>query len=111
MRRRLVWPAAALAGVVLSGGTRSAVSPQCDRDATFTEPDVPKPAYLRPITDPTFGTTVVRIAGDSGTAFTNDSLPQQPTALPCETIVVAPVRTAQGLRWRIWDGGAGTRLP
>ncbi len=32
----------------------------------FTEPPVPKPAYLTPITDPTFNTRVVRIADDIG---------------------------------------------
>jgi hypothetical protein len=31
------------------------------------EPDVPRPAYLRPITDPTFASTVIRVSGDPGT--------------------------------------------
>jgi hypothetical protein len=35
----------------------------------FAVPQVPKPPYLHPITDPTFGTTVTRIVGDEGTGI------------------------------------------
>ena len=30
------------------------------------EPDVPRPGYLRPTSDPTFGSTVIRVSGDPG---------------------------------------------
>ena len=36
--------------------------------AVFPLPQVPKPAYLVPTLDPTFGTTLTRIAGDSGSS-------------------------------------------
>ena len=41
-----------------------------DPSAVFTIPQVPKPSYNQPITDPTFHTRVTRIAGDAGTSFT-----------------------------------------
>jgi hypothetical protein len=31
------------------------------------EPDVPRPAYLQPVSDPSFGSTVIRVSGDPGT--------------------------------------------
>ncbi len=41
-----------------------------DASAVFTEPVVPKPAYLTSFTDLTFNTTVTRIADDSGRSLT-----------------------------------------
>jgi len=41
-----------------------------DSAATFTIPQAAKPAYITPVTtDPTFGTRVVRIAGDTGASL------------------------------------------
>jgi hypothetical protein len=40
-----------------------------DGNAVFSVPQVPKPAYMAPFTDPKFKTTVDRIAGDPGTAI------------------------------------------
>jgi len=39
-----------------------------DSSAVFSLPGVPRPGYLAPITDPVFGTKVVRITGDPGTS-------------------------------------------
>ena len=39
---------------------------QVDPSRVVSVPQVPRPAYLQPITDPTFGTRIVRIADDSG---------------------------------------------
>ncbi|HJZ06303.1 hypothetical protein A2634_02520 [Candidatus Amesbacteria bacterium RIFCSPHIGHO2_01_FULL_48_32] len=39
-----------------------------DPNAVFTIPQIAKPAYLSPITDPVFGTKIIRIAGDTGSA-------------------------------------------
>lgn len=41
-----------------------------DPNAVFSVPNVSKPAYLTPFTDPTFHTTITRIGGDAGTSFT-----------------------------------------
>ena len=41
-----------------------------DPSLVFTEPQVPKPAYLSPFSDPTFHTQVTRIAGDIGAPTT-----------------------------------------
>jgi hypothetical protein len=41
-----------------------------DPNLVFSVPYVSKPAYLTPVTDPIFGTTITRIAGDPGTSFT-----------------------------------------
>ncbi len=38
-----------------------------DPRPAVTIPQVPRPAYLAPITDPTFGSKIQRIAGDTGT--------------------------------------------
>jgi hypothetical protein len=40
-----------------------------DENAVFSVPQVPKPAYLTPVTDPTFGIKITRITGDSGTTI------------------------------------------
>jgi hypothetical protein len=37
-----------------------------DPDAVFSIPEIAKPSYLIPITDPTFHTLITRIAGDAG---------------------------------------------
>lgn len=37
-----------------------------DPGLVFSVPTVPMPGYLSPITDPTFGTTIIRIANDTG---------------------------------------------
>ena len=36
-----------------------------DANLIFTQPDVPKPDYLKPIIDPVFGAKITRIAGDA----------------------------------------------
>jgi len=41
-----------------------------DPSLVFAEPNVPRPAYLSPITDPTFHTPVTRIGGDTGAPTT-----------------------------------------
>jgi hypothetical protein len=38
--------------------------------ALFTEPSLSKPSYLTPTTDPTFGTSITRIANDPGQSLT-----------------------------------------
>ena len=40
-----------------------------DPSRVFSVPNVPKPGYLHPITDPTFDTEVTRIAGNAGAAI------------------------------------------
>jgi len=40
--------------------------PLIDPNLIFSVPQVPRPAYLKPITDPTFGTRITRIADDFG---------------------------------------------
>ena len=47
--------ALALRAILAMGGTQVVV-----------EPDVPRPEYLRPIGDPTFASTIIRVSGDPG---------------------------------------------
>jgi hypothetical protein len=60
-------PGAALADTTMSSTLVT------DPNAVFSEPNVAKPAYLTPITDPTYNTTLTRIAGNAGTplSFSN----------------------------------------
>ena len=37
-----------------------------DSQAVFSVPALPRPAYLTPVTEPTFGTRITRITGDAG---------------------------------------------
>jgi len=54
-----------------AGPSRPETSPAMVTNPTqvFTVPQVSKPGYLSPITDPTFGTTVTSICGSTGTAI------------------------------------------
>src|SRR5437870_13091350 len=45
-----------------------------DSAAVIAEPATPKPDYLAPVTDPVFGTRLVRIAGDPGAPIAADGL-------------------------------------
>ena len=45
-----------------------------DPSAVFLTPARARPAYLSPGADPTFGTTLTRIGGDAGTAFSGPSV-------------------------------------
>jgi chitodextrinase len=49
----------------------SAVNLVTDGSTVFSVPQVSKPAYLAPVTDPTFGTKITRITGNSGAAILN----------------------------------------
>jgi hypothetical protein len=54
----------ALCGIALAADA-SGVS-QVDPNVILSVPQVPRPAYLGPIVDPTFGTRIIRIADDTG---------------------------------------------
>ncbi|MCX7827397.1 MAG: hypothetical protein N2689_17845, partial [Verrucomicrobiae bacterium] len=49
-----------------NGGGDPAGSFLVEPRAVFVVPAVPRPAYLQPVVDPTFGTRIVRIADDTG---------------------------------------------
>lgn len=42
-------------------------------ETVIAEPNLPKPAYLKPIKDPTFGTKIIRVSGDQGTSIKTDA--------------------------------------
>jgi hypothetical protein len=60
---------------ITPAGARAVV---IDANTIFAQPEVAKPAYLKPITDPVFGTKIIRIAGDANSpiVFENSSANQ-----------------------------------
>jgi hypothetical protein len=56
--------------MVLSAGLLS--GPHSDPRVVFSVPEAPRPAYLKPVTDPVFGSRIVRIADDTGRAIAWD---------------------------------------
>lgn len=61
--------AAATAGPARAAALPGFMDMVTDSARIFSVPNTARPAYLVPVTDPTFGTKVTRIAGNSGTAI------------------------------------------
>ena len=55
--------------LVFAWAAPATAQPITDPSLVFAEPNVPKPAYLSPFSDPTFHTQVARIAGDIGASM------------------------------------------
>jgi len=66
LRLLLLIAAVGAGAIVLVAGAIQLIT---DPSLIFTEPQVPRPQSLVPVAEPTFGTTLTRIAGDTGKSF------------------------------------------
>lgn len=69
MRHLMCYPILLLVAVILSLTPATGSTGTPDPHAALSIPEVPKPGYLNPIQPEPFGTRIMRIAGDPGTAI------------------------------------------